>query len=327
MTLPNVKNSDRILGALWGSLAGDALGVPVEFLSRETVRQNPVTGMRGFGTHRQPAGTWSDDSSLLLCTVESLTHAGGLDAADLGERFVRWETNGSWTPHGNVFDIGHTTARAISQIASGITPEEAGGADVNSNGNGSLMRILPIALWFQDESAEAIAIHAQRASSITHRHARSQMACAFYCLLARELLHAVSRKEALRAAFETFSQIYAHPPFKEEMLHFRLLDPKVLEKLPETEIASSGYVIHTLLASVWCLLTSQTLEETLLKAVNLGGDTDTTGTVTGGLAGAYYGMKAIPLCWEQLLARHDDIESLFARFLSCAPEQRAFLPT
>jgi len=314
MTRRKINHSDRILGALWGALAGDALGVPVEFQSRETVRENPVTGMRGFGTHRQPAGTWSDDSSLLLCTVESLAHAGGLDTADLGERFVRWERDGYWTPHGDVFDIGLTTARAISQIASGIPPEGAGGADANSNGNGSLMRIIPIALWFQGDSVEAIAEHAQRASSLTHRHPRSQLACAFYCLLARELLHGASREDGLRAAFDAFSRIYTHTPFAEEMPHFRLLNPEALEKLPETEIASSGYVIHTLLASVWCLLTSQTFEETLLKAVNLGGDTDTTGTVAGGLAGAYYGMKAIPLFWEQLLARHDDVESLFARF-------------
>jgi ADP-ribosyl-[dinitrogen reductase] hydrolase len=323
MTSKNINYSERILGALWGSLAGDALGVPVEFQTRETVRENPVTGMRGFGTHRQPAGTWSDDSSLLLCTAESLVHAGGLDTADLGARFVRWERDGCWTPHGEVFDIGHTTARAISQIASGTPPEEAGGADTNSNGNGSLMRIIPIALWFHEESEEAIAAYALRASSLTHRHARSQMASAYYCLLARELLHGASRRDALRAAFGAFSRIYARTPFAEEMPHFRLLDSEVLDKLPETEIASSGYVIHTLLASVWCLLTSESFEETLLKAVNLGEDTDTTGTVAGGLAGAYYGMKAIPFPWEQLLARHDDVESLFASFLSSVPEHRA----
>jgi ADP-ribosylglycohydrolase len=314
----NLSHSDRILGALWGSLAGDALGVPVEFQNRETVRENAVTGMRGFGTHRQPAGTWSDDSSLLLCTLESLTHSGALDATDLGERFVRWERDGYWTPHGSVFDIGNTTAHAIQRIAAGAPPEEAGGADVNSNGNGSLMRIIPIALWFHKQSPEALAECAQRASSLTHRHARSRMACAFYCLLARELLRGASPKDGIRAAFEVFCRIHARPPFAEEIGHFRLLGSDTLADRPESEIGSSGYVIHTLLASVWCLLTSRSFEETVLKAVNLGGDSDTTGTVAGGLAGIYYGRKAISLFWEESLARHDEVEALFTRFLSRA---------
>jgi ADP-ribosyl-[dinitrogen reductase] hydrolase len=308
------SQDDRMAGALWGALVGDALGVPVEFMSREMVRKNPVTGMRGHGTHNQPAGTWSDDSSLLLSTVDSLAACGKFDPVDLGKRFVRWERDAYWTPHGTVFDIGIATSRAISRLASRTPPEEAGGADVESNGNGSLMRILPIALWFRASPAADLATLAQRASSVTHRHPRSQMSCALFCLLVRELLAGTAPADALRTALHAFGRVYDQPPFLAERRHFQMLERGNIAEAAERDIASSGYVIHTLTASIWCLLTSASFEETVLKAVNLGSDTDTTGTVAGGLAGALYGLQSIPAEWKNRLARHDDVASLFAKF-------------
>ncbi len=324
MNLPysELSTEDRMRGALWGALAGDALGVPVEFLSREAVRKNAVTAMRGQGTHNQPAGTWSDDSSLLLCSAESLAVCGGFDASDLGGRFVRWESEGHWTPHGSVFDMGVATSQAISRLAQGTPPEEAGGADVNSNGNGSLMRILPIALWFYESPPTELASLAQRASCLTHRHPRSQMACALYCLLIRELMVGVAPDEAFHTSLVTFGKLYEKSPFAEERLSFQLLEAGNLGELLEQDIASSGYVMHTLVASIWCLLTSKSFEETVLKAVNLGGDTDTTGTVAGGLAGAHFGVKALPAAWSACLARNREVEALFTQFLSQLPHQR-----
>lgn len=308
-------NQERIHGALCGAVVGDALGVPVEFQSRQTRRIDPVTGMRGFGTHRQPAGTWSDDSSLLLCTVESLASCGGFNPVDLGQRFVRWESLGYWTPHGEVFDVGVATSGAISKLASGTAPEEAGGGDEYSNGNGSLMRILPMALWYGESADEDLAVFAQRASSLTHRHRRSQMACAFYCLLVRRLLAGENAMEAFEGARQSFGRIYDSSPFVQERLHFQFLESGRLGRAPEIEIDSSGYVMHTLTAAIWCLLTSHTFAETVLKAVNLGGDTDTTGCVAGGLAGALYGEDSIPAEWLAAIARHDDLAALFANFL------------
>jgi ADP-ribosylglycohydrolase len=271
--------------------------------------------MRGFGTHCQPAGTWSDDSSLLLCTVDSLTSCGRFDPVDLGARFVRWGSDGYWTPHGTIFDIGIATSDAISNIESGIPPEEAGRDDECSNGNGSLMRILPMALWFRDASAEELMRNAQLASSLTHRHPRSQMACALYCLLVRALLSGANPADSWRASLDCFAQFYECAPYIGERLHFRLIESGNLGDQAECNIQSSGYVMHTLTASVWCLLTSNSFEETVLKAVNLGGDTDTTGCVAGGLAGARYGLGSIPGEWKSALARHDDVAVLFARFL------------
>ena len=150
---PVISQKDRILGGLWGSLVGDALGVPVEFKDRATVQLDPVRDMREFGTHRQPRGTWSDDSSMLLCTADSLlNHEFSL--ADMGERFVRWMNEGIWTAHGDVFDMGGTTCTALMRIAKGMPAEQAGGLHEDSNGNGSLMRILPAALRFAGEPLE-----------------------------------------------------------------------------------------------------------------------------------------------------------------------------
>lgn len=310
-----------MLGALWGSLTGDALGVPVEFQSRETVRRQPVTTMRGFGTHNQPAGTWSDDSSLLLCSAESLVESRGFEPADMGERFRRWEDNGHWTPHGRVFDIGIATSQAISRIAMGTPAEEAGGADEYSNGNGSLMRILPVALWYSSAPTEVLLDAVHRASSITHRHPRSQMACGLYALLVRELIDGASPASAFDKSLALFAAAYEEPPYVAERLHFQQLEAGRISSLPEQEVGSSGYVMHTLTASIWCLLTSSSFQETVLKAVNLGSDTDTTGCVAGGLAGLCYGVEEIPGKWLETLARRGDVEELFEHFVSgCSRE-------
>jgi ADP-ribosylglycohydrolase len=145
MTTPRTV-ADWVTGAMLGKAIGDALGVPVEFRSRDALRRDPVSGMRAFGTHHQPAGIWSDDTSLALCLAESLCETG-IDFFDQADRFVRWRRLGYWTPRGEVFDIGGATARAICRLEEGVEPTEAGPAGESDCGNGSLMRILPLALF------------------------------------------------------------------------------------------------------------------------------------------------------------------------------------
>jgi len=152
------------------------------------------------------------------------------------------------------------------------------------------------------------------------------MACTLYCLLVRHLLNGASRTDALKNAMREFSGVYASSALRDELTHFSLLELPNFSRLPDTEIASSGYVMHTLLASIWCLLNSESYEQCVLKAVNLGSDTDTTGTVAGGLAGAFHGMKSIPFLWEQILARHDDVEVLFKTFLARMPSSASPVP-
>lgn len=312
MTGALTKN-DRFLGGLWGSLTGDALGVPVEFSARPTVLQNPVTGMRAFGTHHQPVGTWSDDSSLLLCTAESLVkHEFSLD--DIAQRFLRWVREAYWSPHGDVFDIGIATSQAISRYAQGMSPMQCGGRGEQDNGNGSLMRILPVCLRFANADLSLMLTRVEAVSSITPAHPRSLMACGLFGLVTREILAGVPAPEALSHALPHFQQRYADR-WPEEMSHFSTIGP-ALENAHMDMIDSSGYVIHTLTASLWCLLTTGSYSECVLKAVNLGGDTDTTGCVAGGLAGVYYGLDAIPREWLDALARKEDVARLFNQFVS-----------
>lgn len=307
---------ERMLGGLWGAVIGDALGVPVEFQDRESVRKNPVTGMRGYGSHNVPAGTWSDDSSLLLCTAESL--AGGYDLNDIAGRFVRWKEEALWTPYGRVFDIGNATARAIERLKEGVGPEKSGGAGAMDNGNGSLMRILPAAIAFHGLGNEELLPRVHAISAITHRHPRSKMACGIYCLIARELLEGKTPDEAYMAAAKTAHGAYIADPYHQEKDHFRRILNRGLSALKEEQIGSGGHVIDTLEASIWCLITTGSFREAVLKAVNLGEDTDTTGCVTGGLAGICYGISSVPEEWLGVIARREEIENLFLRFIqSC----------
>ncbi|MES2645802.1 MAG: ADP-ribosylglycohydrolase family protein [Bacteroidota bacterium] len=297
---------------LFGVAIGDALGVPVEFKSRNTISQKPVTDMTGFGTHNLPAGTFSDDSSLAFCLAEALTQEFNLNV--IADNFVAWLNHNYWTPRGNVFDVGIATIQAIRRLQKGCSPELAGGIDVSENGNGSLMRILPLLVYIKDkDKAERYQITKQ-VSSITHGHIRSVIACFYYLEFARQIITGTDKFQIYRnlqneiPAFLNSLSINA----KEISLFDRLLKSSIYE-LTHNEIFSSGYVLHTLEASIWCLLTTHNYENATLKAVNLGEDTDTTGAVTGGLAGLLYGFQKIPKSWLQQIARKKDIEDLAGR--------------
>jgi ADP-ribosylglycohydrolase len=311
MNAESTNIQQRVLGGLYGSLIGDALGVPVEFAPRSIRTADPVIGMRSNGTHGQPAGAWSDDGALLLCCAESLVEKG-FDTQDMGERFVRWYERGLWTAHGTIFDIGITTSRALDRISRGTPAEQAGGRDQYSNGNGSLMRILPVALGSLDQSIAVFQDRIERASAVTHGHLRSQIACVFHGLMVRSLMDGVTPTEALNEARSRFSIIYQDSP---ELSVFRDLMNEDLASVPAAEIHSGGYVMETLTASIWCLLTTKSFSECVLKAVNLGDDTDTTGCVAGGLAGVLYGIKNIPTEWMNTLPRQSGLSDLFNRFI------------
>ncbi|SKA85435.1 ADP-ribosylglycohydrolase [Prosthecobacter debontii] len=308
--MQSFKPQQRSLGGLYGSLIGDALGVPVEFKPRADRVRDPVTGMRDYGTHGQPAGTWSDDGALLLCSVESLIEKG-FDTQDMGKRFVRWYAKGLWTAHGTIFDIGIATRKALRLIEEGCPAELAGGQDQYDNGNGSLMRILPVALAGLSLDENVFCDQIERASAITHGHERSKMACVFHGMLTRGLMAGLSVQDTLDQTRRDFGRRYQDSP---EISAFRDLLHADIATWHESEILSGGYVMETLTASVWCLLTTQSFSECVLKAVNLGDDTDTTGCVAGGLAGLLYGMDGIPAEWMAKLCRSKDLETLFVRF-------------
>lgn len=271
-----IPRGSKLRDAIYGLAVADALGVPVEFLKRGTYE---VKEMVGYGSHMQHPGTWSDDTSMTLATCDSIRECGDVNPSDIYEKFRAWLFEAKYTPDDVVFDVGQTTSRAIRN--------GEGLSEVWANGNGSLMRIIPLA--FTDADNELIG----EVSAITHAHGISKLACMIYVYIARKLL----KGEDLESILET---IEADAPFD------RL---KGIKALSIDEIKSSGYVVDTLEAALWCLATTDNYKDAVLKAVNLGMDTDTVAAVTGGLAGILYGFDAIPKEWIETLRGKDVIES------------------
>ncbi len=301
---------------IMGVVIGDALGCPVQFESREEVAAHPVTGMRGFGTFRLPPGSWTDDSSLTLALLSSLAEVGRPDLHHIMKNFEQWLDHGAFTPYGYAYDIGGGTMKAIRTYTRYGDPLSCGGAEVTNNGNGSLMRILPICLFC---AAKGMAVsealeEVSRVGRLTHAHIRADIGCGLYFFMVRSL---ISGKEGsltalLQSGLDQGFALYEEKGTEEAELAFysRLRDLNALSLLPGEEISSSGYVVHTLEAAVWSLITTTSFEEALLRAVNLGYDTDTVGAVCGGLAGLYYGYDAIPSPWLGEIKRREWIEEL-----------------
>lgn len=301
---------NKLLDGVLGLAVGDALGVPVEFRDRQELKANPVTDMRGYGSHYQPVGTWSDDTSMTLATVDSLKN--GIDLADMMQRFDNWYREAHYTAGGSVFDVGIATSRALSRFHQGIAPTQCGGSQEYDNGNGSLMRILPAAVYCHDKMQEAPIAEKlafiDNVSSLTHAHRRSHIGCEIYAFLVWAILD-YPAKEAVWTGLEHAKAWYTDNPDTEAAAYYRLLGPDYAA-LPEDVINSSGYVVSTLEAAVWCLLNTNTYKDCVLKAVNLGNDTDTVGAVAGGLAGLIYGLDAIPNSWLDGLKNREYILAL-----------------
>lgn len=329
------NNLEAIKAGIFGVVVGDALGVPVEFTSRTERKLDSVTDMREYGTHSQPKGTWSDDSSMMLASLDSIIQSGGINYDDMMTRFRDWKINGEYTPHGRVFDIGITCARAIAQYRPGVDPTECGGKGERDNGNGALMRIMPVSLYdalekeyWNDTFIVDIACNSQEASSLTHGHPRSQIACLMHTSICHELIYRGDESiymalwKGIHGTFDFYERradaiVWFDDAFRKEVqddAYGRLRDLEVFMNLPDSEIKSSGYVVHTLEAAIWCLLNTSSYEECVLKAVNLGDDTDTVGAVAGGLAGLAYGYENIPKEWLDVIVKKDWINKLCEDF-------------
>ena len=299
---------DTIYSVIFGHAVADALGVPVEFLSRDQIARCPVTDMMGFGSYPYPAGSWSDDTSMSLCALSSLSN-DKISWKDIMANFTLWLTEDKFTPTGECFDVGRTCLRAIRRWASneaGAT--ECGLTDEYSNGNGSLMRINPFVLYaFAKKMPVAIwtnIIH--KASSLTHAHERSLIGCGIYAFVLMELLNNPV-KESVNIGLVKAKAFYCE---YKEFGHYERIFKDGFSSLDSSEINSSGYIVDTLEAALWCLLNSENYKDCVLKAVNLGRDTDTVGAVAGGLAGALYGVGNIPKKWLDTLQNRELIEDL-----------------
>jgi len=216
---------DKILGGIIGLCVADALGVPVEFQSRESLKRNPVTDMQGYGTYNQPPGTWSDDTSMTLCLLDSL--ATGLDYSDIMQKFLLWYNKAEYTPHGNVFDIGIATRNALVRYKQGTPALQCGGTSEYDNGNGSLMRILPLAFYlrqqygssYTDNSEAFNIIH--NVSSLTHAHKRSLIACGIYLAVAEQLFDANDLKSGVYNGINKSKNYYQNrDEYAADLLHY-----------------------------------------------------------------------------------------------------------
>jgi ADP-ribosyl-[dinitrogen reductase] hydrolase len=293
----NLSTADRLAGAVWGHLVGDAMGVPYEFTSADEIK-SVEWGHKG--THGQPPGTWSDDGGLMLALLDSLLERG-FDLQDQGQRALRWAKKSAYMP-GGVFDMGITTSQALRRIEEGIPAHESGMSGERHNGNGSLMRILPIALVYRDEPVEVIVERAMAASALTHAHPRAKVACAVYCLIARGLLTGESPEVALRSALSAAHKVLGAAHLSELSL---------LEGFSERD--GSGYVLDTFWCAWDAFAGSGSYGETISRAIRYGNDTDTTAAVAGGLAGIYWGTEGMPREWLGRMRGKDIAEPLIRR--------------
>ena len=311
-------NNTRIENMFIGLSLADALGVPVEFQKRQTLIENPVKEMRSHGTYNQVAGTWSDDSSLTFCLADSLCN--GYNLQDIALKFVLWTNEQIWTPHGKVFDIGNQTQKAIHNLSMNIDDVETlkllkYEQDEYSNGNGSLMRILPLVYHIKGKPIDQQFEIIWETSALTHPHIRSAISCLIYLKFAEFLLIGCDLSSAYIEMKKVIIPFLIKKSFaKSEIERFDRLLSSDISTLNIDKIQSSGYVIHTLEASFWCLLNTNTYLDSIFKAINLGEDTDTTATVVGGIAGLFYGLQDVPKEWINQLAKLDDIKNLSKRF-------------
>lgn len=309
----NISNEteNRVKGAVFGAVIADALGVPVEFSNRSERDADKVKEMRAYGTYSQPFGTWSDDSSLLLCLVETI--AEGYTLEGLAEKFVKYMFDAYMTPFDSVFDIGNATAKAIRNIKSGISPEKCGGTGVSDNGNGSLMRILPLAFYIKDMPVSEQLRIIEEVSSVTHGHPVSVLACIIYVHIAINLFDGMDKKQAYISAIDFVKNNTAHKYENYFSTFDRVLNGDIAS-LKENEVKSTGYVVDTLEASLWGFLNEKSYTDCVFRVINLGGDTDTIACVAGGLAGIYYGFNAINDNWVQMLQKKEMIDEMVERY-------------
>lgn len=307
-----------IYDGIMGVCIGDAVGVPYEFCSSWQMKQSPATDMVGGGTHGQPVGTWSDDSSMMLCLADSLAPKfPKLDYKDIMIRFESWLEDAEYTATGEVFDCGMTCGRAIGTFRRGYEPLLCGGYSENSNGNGSLMRILPLAFYIQAkypdfEPNEEAMQWIDDVSSLTHAHKRSVVACGIYICMALEIMKCGDLQEGIKQGIaKAFTYYQEKAEYASELSFYeRIKDPIQFAKTPEDEIKSGGYVVETLETAVWALMSTDNYKDAILRCVNRGDDTDTTAAVAGGLAGLYY---ELPSDWLEKLQNKELIADICTR--------------
>ena len=311
------KNKKNLTNAILGLAVADAVGVPYEFLDREDIEREPATDMTEYGTHHQPKGTWSDDTSMTLALIDALTKSEGeIDYKRIADNFANWVQHAAFTAHNEVFDIGGTCFRAIRRhIENPELPAwECGEKSEQSSGNGGMMRILPLAFWLHCKFGEDFIDVPKarevicRVTAITHANACCALANLIYVTFAGQLISGRDKKAAWDYTKKKIGPVIDADPWLQTAAHSyaRLLSNGFLQT-PIEELSGSGYVVHTLESAAWCFMNTRDYRSCVLTAVNLGEDTDTTAAVAGGLAGLHYGDGSISPQWLEALAKREEI--------------------
>ena len=304
-----VEGGEWVEAGLIGLLVGDALGVPYEFHRpdglppRDRIEMDPPPGFRRAHAG-VPPGTWSDDGAQALVLLDSLLANDGLDLAHFADGLSRWLHDGLYAVDDRTFDVGIQTSRAIRRFRDGMAPELSGPAKERDNGNGALMRVLPLVLWHRGDDAQLVQL-AMRQGLPTHGHVRSQLCCAMYCLWARQVLEGTADAWA-QAASQLRKIVAGQVPANELSL--------VLE--PWTGSAGTGYVLDTLWSARRAVEQTDSYEDCVRHAIALGHDTDTTACVAGGVAGLKYGLASIPQRWRAALRGMELVRPLLERSAS-----------
>lgn len=322
-----VPSKNVITSGMLGKAIGDALGVPVEHDNRNECDKNPVIDMRGFGTYGKPAGTWSDDTSMTLAAMSSIVDEKKVDFDKIMEYFILWNEKGFFTTDGDAFDRGITVSNALGKYKTDKDIKTSGPKDDSSSGNGSLMRILPFAMYYADgllngdiDAINNIAI----ASGITHDSLLCREICIIYstvlAYVAKQIDNdatpinskAVILQQGLDLGFDNVQKYcnnLGNDEIDDRILFARNIDSLLsINRDSIEELPSGGFVLDSFRAALWCFYTTDSYRDCVLCAVNLGKDTDTTAAIVGALAGIYYSVDQIPEEWRKTVIRADDIE-------------------
>lgn len=302
---------DRYRGCLLGLATGDAVGTTLEFEPPGTF--TPIQDMVGGGPFGLQPGQWTDDTSMALCLAESLIEQNGFDSTDQLKRYLEWYQVGHLSSTGQCFDIGHTVYSALMQFERTGEPY-SGSTESRSAGNGSLMRLAPVPLFFACNPKEAIEMSAE-SSRTTHGAETAVDACRYFGALIVGAVNGASREELLSSHYSPIPNYWDENPLIEEIDAIATGSFKYRQP---PEIRGTGYVVESLEAALWAFYHSQSFVEGCLFAVNLGDDADTTGAVYGQLAGAFYGEQGIPQSWRDKLAHCDLIAGFAEQLFSLA---------
>ena len=309
------RHHNQYLGAIIGHAVGDAMGFPTEFSRRDELLKNPVLEMIDSPDVGQPAGSWSDDTAMEIATIDSFIHKKCFDYKDIMDRWVKWISESEYTPTGVTFDIGRTCLKAIKKYCNGSAPLQCGSTSINENGNGSLMRILPVALYAYTRNLDDISIQrlTDEMSSLTNAHEVSRLGCYIYVQFVICLLKEYEKEDAYRYVQDLDYSSYNVNSIN---LYTRILDGQIEGQILD-DIKSTGYIVDTLECVLWIFMNARNYKEAIIASTNIGGDTDTIGAIVGSMAGIYYGIDSIPSKWLDKLQRKEYLVELTSKFERC----------